>query len=295
MWPRSSVCAVALALGLWACGVDEDAACTQGQLSAAESCSERTFWRAFMQPELGPRQASEALMKDLLQRFPTSADPQASSRLHFRLGQLRLAMALENAQRQYAIGSEILVAGEFREAARLDPANGIIAPWEDTMEMAIPAIFEDWVKAVPLAERGFANVAKNPLGNTLSLSGTTIGFPLSTGVPQRTVKLLDDWRCEGVDFCTKNTPHAPYARPGLSYHFAEAYARVGQRDTAQRYLREALAAPGAEHWPYRAIAQDAADHLDLFIKTFADLGQDGSAFSMVYANQPSGCLFCHHQ
>jgi tetratricopeptide (TPR) repeat protein len=248
-----------------------------------------------MQPELGPREASEALMTELLRRFPASEDPQASSRLHFRLGQLRLAMALENAQKKYAIGAETLVIAEFREAARLDPSNGIIAPWEDTMEMALPAIFEDWVKAVPLAERGFQNVAKNPLGNTLSLSGTTIGFPLSTGIPQRTAKLLDDWRCEGVDFCSRNTAHAPYARPGLSYHFAEAYARVGQRDKAQRYLREALSSPGAEHWPYRAVAQSAYDQLDGFLKTFADLGQDGSAFHMVYANQPSGCLFCHQK
>lgn len=236
-----------------------------------------------------PRSASDRL------RFPASEDPQASSRLHFRLGQLRLAMALENAQKKYALGAETLVIAEFREATRLDPSNGIIAPWEDTMEMALPAIFEDWVKAVPLAERGFQNVAKNPLGNTLSLSGTTIGFPLSTGIPQRTAKLLDDWRCEGVDFCSRNTAHAPYARPGLSYHFAEAYARVGQRDKAQRYLREALSSPGAEQWPYRAVAQSAYDQLDGFLKTFADLGQDGSAFRMVYANQPSGCLFCHQK
>lgn len=292
---QSALWAAALIWGLWGCSTDEDITCSQSELSAAESCSERRFWSAFVQPELGPRKDSEALMIDLIQRFPPSEDPVASSRLHFRLGQLRLAMALENGQRQYAIGADKLVIAEFREAARLDPTNGVIAPWEDTMEMAIPAVFEDWVKAVPLAERGFANVAKNPLGNTLSLSGTTIGFPMSTRIPQRTAKLLDDWRCEGVVFCSQNTPHATYARPGLSYHFAEAYARVGQREKAQRYLHEALSSPGAEQWPYRAVVQGAADHLDEFLKTFADLGPDGSAFQMVYANQPTGCLFCHHR
>lgn len=295
MWLTRSLTAATLAATLAGCGTDPEAACTHDLLGAAEACSERLFWRAFTQADLVPRQASEAMMMELVRRLPADVDPHAGSRLHFRLGQLRLAMALENQQSQYAIGSETLVVSEFREASRLDPENGIIAPWTDTMEMAIPAIFEDWDRAVALADRGFANVDKNRLGNTLSLSGTTIGFPLRTGIPQRTAKLLDDWRCEGVDFCTQNTLHAPYARPGLSYHFAEAYARVGERDKAERYLREALNAPGADRWPYRAVAQDAHDHLDAFLKTFADLGQDGSAFRMVYANQPTGCLFCHHQ
>lgn len=293
--PRRAGAALALALTIPGCGGDEEAACTQGQFDAAEACAERRFWGAFMQPGLPLRQAAEALLVDVAARPQAQAAPKASSRLHFRLGQIRLAMALENAQAKFFTNADRDVVAEFREAARLDPSNGIIAPWEDTMEMAIPAVFEDWDRAVRLADRGFANVARNPLGNTLSLSGTTIGFPMRTGVPQRTAQLLDEWRCEGVEFCTRNTAHAPYARPGLSYHFAEAYARVGQRDKAQRHLREALAAPGADRWPYRAVAQDAADHLDQFLKRFADLGQDGSAFNMVYANQPTGCLFCHHQ
>lgn len=295
MLHRFSLLATALWIGLSGCGGDEEIACTHADLTSAEACSERRFWTAFMQPELAPRQSAESLMIDLSQRFPDAVDTHAASRLHFRLGQIRLAMALENAQSQFAIGSEKLVIGEFREATRIDPGNGIIAPWEDTMEMAIPAIFEDWEKAVTLADRGFANVSKNPLGNTLSLSGTTIGFPMRTGIPQRTAKLLDDWRCEGVDFCTKNTAHAPYARPGLNFHFAEAYARVGQKDKAQRYLRDALGSPGADTWPYRSVAQSAYDNLDQFLKRFSELGQDGSAFRIVYANQPSGCLFCHHQ
>lgn len=267
--------------------------CSQRAEAASYDCVEEDFWSALGQADLGPRRANEQLLVQAITRFPSPALPQRMAIVHFRLGQLRLAMALENQQNDYVIQSDKLIVGEFRTAMQLDPANGIIAPWMDAMEIAVSAILEDWVKAKELAERGFANVAKDPVANILSLSGTTIGFPLDTGVPQRTVEHLDKWECQGPAFCTQNTPHAPFARPGLGYHLAEAYARVGERQKARQHLDAALAAAGAERWPYRPLLSGAANNLDGFLKSFADLGQSGSAFRKVYANQPFGCLFCH--
>lgn len=258
-------------------------------------CSEQRFWTAFQQPKVELRKESEEILKHAIASFGTSKDNVALSRAHFRLGQMRLAMSLENDLRDYVLHAHEMIIGEFDEAMRLDPSNGIIAPWKDTMEMAIPAVLGDWDAAVALAERGFANVHKNKMGNTLSLSGTTIGFPLSTGIPQRTVKLLDEWTCTGADFCERNTDHAPWARPGLAFHFAEAYARVGDKAKARSWLDASLSAPGAKEWPFRSIVEKASNDLDGFIKTFSERGNDKGAFDIAYANQSYGCVFCHQK
>ncbi len=273
-----------------------DGDCTTLATKNAIDCAEWQFWQAFRQPGLTLRAANEkTLMAVLAKADAEDADHHGRSLLHFRLGQLRLAMALENEQRDYAIKSQTLVVGEFDTAMALDDYGGIIAPWKDAMEIAMAAVVSDWTKGVTLAQRGFDNVALNPLGNTLSLSGTTIGFPLSTGVPQKTVALLDVWSCTGVPWCSVNTEHAPWARPGLEYHFAEAYARVGNREKAIAHLDASLVAPGADQWPFRSIAAGARGNVDAFLSKFSSLGPDGSAFDISYANQKYGCAFCHQK
>jgi len=79
----------------------------------------------------------------------------------------------------------------------------------------------------------------------------------------------------------------------LARHFAEAYARVGDRAKAATYLDQAAASPDYGAWPYRSVVDGARADLDAFLAKFSSLGQDGSAFDIVYANQPSGCVFCH--
>ena len=131
------------------------------------------------------------------------------------------------------------------------------------------------------------------MGNTLSISGTTIGLPLSTGAPQHTIELLDAWVCEDAPMCDGNTDRAPFGRPGLAFHFGEAYARVGRLDTAQAYMEQALTEEDADLWPYRFMAEEAALDIDGYAQKFADLGEEGSAFNLVYANSEVGCQFCH--
>ncbi len=274
-------------------GPDAVTDCPSAREGDAYACAEARFWAAFRQAGLPARKDAEATLIAVIAANGSPADNRGSALMHFRLAQLRLAMSLENGQRDYVIHSNDMIVGELDRATTLDAYGGIIAPWKDAMQIATAAILGDWGEAVKLANRGFDNIALNPLGNTLSLSGTTIGFPMSTGVPARTASFLDRWRCAGVVWCDANTEHAPYARPGLGYHFAEAYARVGDADKARRYLAEALSAPGTDTWPYKYIAERAAADVGAFVKRFADLGADGSAFDVVYANQPYGCLFCH--
>jgi hypothetical protein len=305
---RSALLVVTLPLAtfaaLAACSSDDPAPAKEGDATAKLACDgleesqryacvEALFWKAFASVEPGPRKQADDELQAAIAAFPQFQDKAGRSLMHFRLGQLRLARALENGERSLMLRAHTSMIGEFDTAMGIHPRDGIIAPWKDAMEMALYAVVGDWEKAVPLAERGFENVALNPMGNTLSLSGTTIGFPLSTGVPQRTVALIDAWTCSGVVWCTENSERAPWARPGLSFHFAEAYARVGNREKTVQYLDQALASPGADVWPFRYVAKEARDDVDAFLGKFAKLGQDGSAFDIAYANQPYGCVFCH--
>lgn len=233
-------------------GVDGGApVCSRLAETDAYACAEAQFWTAFRAPGLPARQAAEDQLEAVLAQFPSPKDDAGASLMHFRLGQVRLAMALENAQQTYVLNAGEDIIAPFDTAMALDTYGGIIAPWKDAMQIASAAALQDWTDAVPLAQAGFQSIPLNPMGNTLSLSGTTIGFPLSTNVPQTTISYLDDWQCSGVAWCTANTAHAPFARPGLGYHFAEAYARVGDRAKAAAYLDQAASAPDYDVWPYK--------------------------------------------
>jgi hypothetical protein len=274
-------------------GADAGLACEARAEADAYACAEARFWGAFRVIDLDGRKAAESTLEAVLARFTAPTDARGAALMHFRLAQVRLAMALEDAQKDYVIHADEQIVAELDRAMAIDSYDGIIAPWKDAMQIATAAALQDWSDAVPLARRGFDNVGLNPMGNTLSLSGTTIGFPLSTGVPQTTASLLDQWACSGVAWCASNTAHAPFARPGLGYHFAEAYARVGDRAKAIAYLDQAAASPDYDAWAYKDVVAKARADVDGFLAKFASLGQDGSAFDVVYANQPFGCVFCH--
>lgn len=68
---------------------------------------------------------------------------------------------------------------------------------------------------------------------------------------------------------------------------------MGRLEDAQRHFDRALAAPDADRWPFRALAEEAAADVAAYAYRFAVLGEDGSAFDIVYANSTQGCIFCH--
>jgi hypothetical protein len=110
------------------------------------ACAEAQFWRAFQQPGLELRAANEKTLAAVIAATESSADKSGRGLMHFRLGQLRLAMALENDQRDYALKSKTMIVGEFDAAMALDAYNGIVAPWKDAMEIATAAILSDWTR-----------------------------------------------------------------------------------------------------------------------------------------------------
>lgn len=260
------------------------------ELSGVERylCGETWFWVG-LSLDFENRPMARDHLSAIIEAGAQPGHERDLGRMHALRGQLSLAMVLEN-------GHGDLIATinpDFDRAFELDPSNGIIATWKDSMDIALTWRLGNHDEMPALMERTWANVELCRMGNILSISGTTIGLPLSTGIPQDTIAQLDGWTCSEADFCYGNTWRAPWTMPGLAYHFGEAYARVGDRERAESYLREALVAEGSDQWPYRAMAEDTLANLDEFVDEFVALGEDGDAFDRMYANQEFGCVFCH--
>lgn len=259
--------------------------------TAAFSCAEQRFWDALMHDiSLEQRELAWDHISGVIEAHPTPDDPLELGRRHFQRGQLAMALAIENDAQSY-IGT---VVPDIDRAMELDPDNPVIPTWKDSMLIAGAHILGNDEALEAALEQAWINVERFPVGNVLSISGTTIGLPLSTGAPQKTIQLLDDWDCptgQGIAMCEGNTDYAPWSEPGLAYHFGEAYARVGRLDEAQAYMDTSVAT--GEGWPFRWMAEEAAGDIEGFAEAYAALGQDGSAFEMVYANSEIGCQFCH--
>jgi hypothetical protein len=264
--------------------------CTSLPAPGIFECGEYWLWtglqtRFDLRPAIVDRLAAIAAA-------PVAALPENrewAGRMEAYRGMLAMATLLENDVKGLAAG--ILPALE--NAARLAPGNANLPLWADTMEIALAWLSRDRARLQIAADRAFTRVGDCGFVNLITLGGTTIGLPLDTGYPQRTIASLDAYRCEGADFCTRNTWRAPYARPGLSFQLAEAYARVGDADRARSYLDDALAAPGADTWAFRPMVQDTRDHLDEVLAEYAALGRDRGAFLSAFSNTANGCVFCH--
>jgi tetratricopeptide (TPR) repeat protein len=265
-----------------------DASCEELPAPEVYTCAEQEFWDVLRTDHEERLEVWESMGR-LAQQLESDPDHEARARLHFQRGQLAMALALENGHDDLIFQ----IVPEFDAALALTPDDPIIPVWKDSMEVAFANVLQDEVALVEAADRAWKHVADFPLGNVLSISGTTIGTPLRTGIPQKTIELLDGWECEGVPWCEDNTWTAPFAVPGLNYHFAEAYARVGDRQRTLEYLEAARSSPDYDVWPYRHVVEDASADVDALLARFAAYGDDESPFDVMYANQSYGCVFCH--
>lgn len=180
----------------------------------------------------------------------------------------------------------------MKRSQALDP-EGIAAPaFLQAVNMANAAIFKRWGAATEIADVAMADAYHVGIGAAFAIGGTLIGFPLNTGIPARTVTMMEEVPCD-VYFCFDNTAKAPFSVPGLAFHQAEGYARVGDREGMLHWLAKARSAPGYDEWYFRYIVEGVAADPDAFLAKFAQYGDAGSPFMEVYANSNFGCLFCH--
>lgn len=297
--------AVSCAL-LSSCGGDplpnDPAACTPDLTGMSEAhtyeCAEQRFWQAFQ--HRGPERVTT--YDDLQAAYDHFAPGDSTlvrerANVIFRRGQLGMAITLEQPELGSGARLDIIraVVPAFEEVERMVPDHTIAFTWRASMEIALAHIGGDDAAAVAAYDAAEARILADPLGNGPSISGTAIGLPMRTGVPTRVMALVDGYSCTGASFCTENTEHAPWALPGMAYHWAEHYIRVGRRDEARAWIDRSRAAEGYDTWPQRAFVELVSNDLDGKIAEFAALGEEGSAFNRLYSNGSSGCLFCHEK
>ena len=201
-------------------------------------------------------------------------------------------MSLENGKIQYAMFNNIYIGKDMKRSKELDP-DGIAAPaFLNALDMANAAIFKQWNKASLLADLAIEDAHHVGIGAAFAVGGTLIGFPLSTGIPAKTVTMMETIPCN-VYFCDDNTQKAPFSVPGLAFHQAEGYARIGDKENMMRWIDASRAAPNYENWYFKYIVEGVAADPDGFIKKFEQYGENGTPFMDVYANSNFGCVFCH--
>ncbi len=260
--------------------------CAERPVAAdAVACAEAAFWSAFHTPDAPAREAAHATLTEVIDRHP---DAPAIARAYFLRGCLGVALSIEN-----QLGSAYIegIVPDFERTILLEPDNVKAFSWLDSMELVLAYLGGD---AAALERHGRDSVANAALhsGNVLTISGTMSGLPVDTGFPARAVELLEAWTCE-YDWCRRNSVKVPFVMPGLQVHFADAYARVGDRERAEQYLLAALAAADADAWPYRDRAETMLAELDRIVDDFVALGDSDPAINLVYANSDIGCLICH--
>lgn len=259
---------------------------------AIYQCADQAFWEGFSDGRLETRLASEKRLGEALNLLQDWDDSEKLARAHFLRGALRLAMSLENGKTSYAMFNNYYVGKDMRRSAELDP-DGIAAPaFLNALDMANAAIFKRWNTATTLADAAIVDAYHVGIGAAFAVGGTLIGFPLSTGIPAKTVTMMEEVPCD-VYFCDDNTQKAPFSVPGLAYHQAEGYARTGDKDGMLRWIEAARNAPGYDEWYFNYIVEGVAADPDAFLQKFAQYGDKGAPFMEVYANSNFGCVFCH--
>lgn len=250
-------------------------------------CAEHWFWIG-LSDDLTQRWDAIARLTEVIDA-DDGTNVLGLSRMHALRGQLKMAVMVEHGR------FDVLtrMRADMIRVTELDPANPIIPSFLDSIDLVVAHNTGNAEAMAAMETRIWENVERCPLGNILSISGIALGLPMNTGWPTSIADALGEWDCTGVDFCTQNTWKAPYARAGLAYHFGETWARVGDRERAERYLTEALNEPGADHWPYRAFVEQSLSDLDGWLDDFAALADDESATALTYAGQTFGCVFCH--
>lgn len=276
-------------------------------------CLEREFWRVF-QRDFEDRLGVHRQFGERLPQLAADVSTDVVAKLTFRRAQLGMALILENGE----LGLLPSVIPDIERALDLVPNDPFYLIWLDTMRIATAQISGDAAEVEVRLEEAWSHLSyanEHTTRSTLvaSLTGTTIGLSLSTNAPQRTIEVLDNFACHPdvlarqpeqmcgrgehrrpcIDWCLQPSAISPFTGPGLLYHQAEAYARVGLLEEARDLLQQALQAPTADVWPFRHMAVQALQDVARFSSDINPTNPEQAVFLDVYANSQHACVFCH--
>lgn len=269
-------------------------------------CFERRFWDAYSDGRRQVRQDALRYMSSLIQLAEAGNDGtpeyvQKLSRLYQLRGMFYMAMGIENGALQYVLFNRLFSGRDFARVAQLEPGNFVASSFNVTMDMANLRVFGKHAQAQELARQAVLTAwhAGAPdviepinVGSMFAVSGVTMHYPLQSGVPALTLDATLAVGClPEVAFCLDNTPNAPFARPGLEYHLAELYARLGMRDEYIQQLEVVAQQPGYAEWAWHDLVELQRADPDRLLQKFASYGDD--QYSEGYATRNMGCVFCH--
>lgn len=283
--------------GRWTGHYPADCAGTTGE--AAFACTEQRFWQA-LTFDHETRLEVSAIYDATLARLDGSGEISdlLLGMMYFRRGHLATALSTEN---QYIPGGGLPSFFEdFRRALELIPADSFVRPMVESFSLSVDAVLP-YVAPIDLsreeADVMLAQLRDAAAGDASGLFlfvTSAAGLPVESGWPEAARRALDDYEaiCPNHE-CATTTSRAPFALPGSDWIFADAYARLGDRERAIALYDRALAWPGAESWPARAglVAERAA--LDERMAAYAAAGETESVFMSMSSNGAFACVMCH--
>ena len=277
------------------------------------TCLDNAFWRVF-QRDFDDRLSVHNMMGERLVEHQTEIDSERYADLTFKRAQLGMALLLENG----SLAVLPTVIPDLEQAQALIPDDPFVQIWLDTMRIALAQINGDRAEVIAQLEAAWSHVeasTEHTTRSTLvaSLTGTTIGLSRSTNAPEQTLSLIETFACHPnvlaenpnqvcgrgehrrpcVEWCLQPSLISPYTGPGLLYHQAETYARLGYVNEARDLLERSLQAPTADVWPFREIAIKALRDVEGFSRDLNPNNPEQAVFLDVYANSQHACVFCH--
>lgn len=255
----------------------------------AFACMEQLFWQVF-QFDYADRLEAYAALKELVASVEDdpSFTTEQRARLHWRLGQLGVAIIAENGD--FSPGPEIQAF--LQQAHEIDPDNTIIEAWLMTIEINFIVQFGgDLDEAL---DRLWQLYLADPPGVAGTVMGVAAGMPLDSGWPGIAAQLVSEIvEADCSVWCGWEFLRAPYAMEGQYFSYAEVFARVGMRDETLYWLEKSAAGPRAATWPFKAELELALDDVDGFMGKFAERGESEMVTDLLLSGSTGACTMCH--
>ncbi|WP_133406801.1 hypothetical protein [Parashewanella tropica] len=218
-----------------------------------------------------------------------------SSELEYLIASLKLAMISENGQYQYLTGGQSLITNfqhsisqPSKDIQRLFFLNTIL------IEQAMAE--NNWRKALSIARKSLLKARDGPNRWEYALmSASYIGMPLVTNLPQTVINNFERSKCSrDIQECVPLTELAPFGQLGFTYELAEAYARVGDKENAKKYLQLLTKEKNFISWAYREQVLSNIKHLNQFVGRFNRFNKYQGVNSLLNIRGNHNCIACHH-
>lgn len=243
-------------------------------------CAEAQFTRA-LRGEVAMRDRAIRALRAVTEAEPTNG------RAFLLYGMAQLSALAEDSSVRYLNTIEPALV----RARELLPEDRRIPGWIAVLhvQLAVNGGTEEARRAA-LAEMTAATDAY-PDFNTFNFMLMSPLFDLASGIPMECIRRANSISdCSVRDVRCQNTALVPHNVEGALATFGDLHARVGDRERALSYYRQALASPDASGWGYRSIVQGYIDGIDARIAGFAAGGTGRPQF---FSEGRTSCVGCH--